>query len=88
MRSAVTSYVSLPSFSTPGWLKPALVAALVTAVIDVLGAIISHELPPLKSMPRLNPRMPNEAMPSTMMIIEMVNQVRLRPTKSIVVRPW
>ena len=58
------------------------------AAIDECGARTSHELPPLKSMPRLKPRMPSDARPSTMMTSEIVNHVRLRPTKSTVVRPW
>jgi hypothetical protein len=71
-----------------GLCNPALPTAEVTAETDVCGARTSHELPPLKSMPRLKPRIARDPSPIKMMMIEMVNQVRLRPTKSIVVRPW
>ena len=69
------------------WVSPPFFAAVVIAEIDECGASTSQELPPLKSMPRLNPRNDSEPMPSTMMISEIVNQVRRRPTKSTVVRP-
>ena len=52
------------------------------------GAATVHSVPPLNSMPRLSPpRRMMEMIPATMMSVEMVNQVRLRPTKSKVVSP-
>jgi hypothetical protein len=50
--------------------SPAFSTALVIAAIDECGARTSHELPPLKSMPRLKPRMPSDPRPSTMITIE------------------
>ena len=41
-------------------LSPAFLTAVVIAEIDECGARTSHELPPLKSMPRLNPRIPSD----------------------------
>ncbi len=48
----------------------------------------THEVPPSKSMPRLSPRVSNEARPTTMTTSEIVNHSFLRPTKSTVVCPW
>ena len=76
-----------PSFSTVELFSPAFFAAVVIAADRRVRGATSQELPPLKSMPRLNPRNESDPSPSMMMMSEIVNQVRRRPTKSMVVSP-
>ncbi len=87
LRSACTSTVLPPRISTVGWVSPAASTALVTFDWETPETAISHELPPLKSMPKLKPRMEKETKPATMIVAEMRNHQRLRPTKSKLVWP-
>ncbi len=87
-RSASTWMVLPPSTSTVGWLSPAAWTASRACVWVTPGAWTSHEVPPLKSMPRFSPRTPSDTSPATMMTPEMRNHTRRRPTKSKDVPPW
>ncbi len=66
---------------------PALSTAVCTSLKVAPWAGTSHEVPPLKSMPQLKPRTPNDTRPSTMMSPDAANHHRRRPTKSNFVSP-
>ena len=52
------------------------------------GAAMVHSVPPLNSIPRFSPpRRTMETIPSTMISVEMPNQIFRRPTKSKRVSP-
>ena len=48
---------------------------------------ISHDVPPLKSIPQLKPLTPNDTRPATMMRLDSAYHHRRRPTKSKDVSP-
>src|SRR5439155_13351467 len=48
----------------------------------------SHDVPPLKSIPKLRPRTPRATRPIRMTAPDMANHRSLRPTKSKAVSPW
>ena len=91
LRSDCTLRVCLlpvPSISTVGSITPVPFRALVAWVWLTPGAAIVHSVPPLNSIPRFSPpRSTIERMPSRMMAVEMLNQIRRRPTKSKRVSP-
>ena len=55
---------------------------------DTWGAGTSQAVPPLKSMPKLRPRVNSETRPMRMTAPEIRNQRFLRPMKSMAVSPW
>ncbi len=62
--------------------------ALVAWVWETPGAAMVHSVPPLNSIPRFRPpRNTMEMIPSTMIAVEMLNQIRRLPTKSKRVSP-
>ena len=71
-----------------GSFRPAFSTAAVIEDTEEWVVWTSHELPPLKSMPRLKPRTLSEPSPTRITTKEATNQIFLRPTKSTVVRPW
>ena len=56
----------LVSWTTVGWVTPAASTAVVAWATVRVGEVTSHDWPPLKSMPRLRPRVPSEMTPSRM----------------------
>src|ERR1700726_234486 len=68
VRSACTWAVRLPRTCTVAPGRPALEMALSTSDTVAPWEATSHEVPPLKSMPQLNPRVPIDTRPATMMI--------------------
>src|SRR3984957_16169731 len=78
----------VPRSSTVGSTKPVFFRASVAWVWVTPGAAMVHSVPPLNSMPRFSPpRRMIETIPSTMMAVEMLNQILRRPTKANFVSP-
>ncbi len=78
----------VPRSSTVGSIRPVPFMASTAWVWVTPGAAMVHSVPPLNSMPRFSPpRRTIETMPSTMMAVEMQNQIRRLPTKSKRVSP-
>ena len=78
----------LPRSSTVGSMTPVPFNALVAWVWETPGAAMVHSVPPLNSIPRFRPpRNTMETIPSTMMAVEMLNQIFRLPTKSKRVSP-
>ena len=78
----------VPSSSTVGSMTPVPFRALTASVWLTPGAAMVHSVPPLNSMPRFSPpRRTMEMIPSTMIAVEMLNQIRRLPTKSNRVSP-
>ena len=78
----------LPSNSTVGSIRPVPLRASVACVCVTPGAEIVHSVPPLNSIPRVQPpRSTIEMIPKTMMAAEMLNQIFRLPTKSKRVSP-
>src|SRR5271170_2400566 len=78
----------LPSSSTVGSMMPVPFRALVAWVWETPGAAMVHSVPPLNSIPRFRPpRNTMEMIPSTMIAVEIPNQIRRLPTKSKRVSP-
>jgi hypothetical protein len=76
------------SWTTVGWVTPADSAAVVASATVRVWEVTSHDWPPLKSMPRLRPRVLSEMTPSRMMRAEMANHHRRSvPMKSNEVSP-
>ena len=71
----------------PAAVTPAASTAFVAVLTDRPLAVTSQEVPPLKSIPRLNPPVVSETSPATMMIPEIRYQILRRPTKSNDVSP-
>src|ERR1700722_20116987 len=86
-RSAWTCTVRPPRISMVAPVSPALVIAVCTVAVVTPGAVTSHEDPPLKSMPQLNPRVAIDAMPATMMTVDSRYHHRRRPMKLNLVSP-
>ena len=63
----------LVSWTTVGSVIPADSTAEVAWATVRVGDVTSHDWPPLKSMPRLRPRVPSETMPSRMTTAEAAN---------------
>ena len=78
----------LPRSSTVGSTTPVPFRASVAWVWVTPGAAIVHSVPPLNSIPRFSPpRSTIETIPSTMIAVEMPNQILRLPTKSKRVSP-
>ena len=81
-------FFPLPRSSTVGSITPVPFRASVAWAWVIPGAAIVHSVPPLNSIPRFSPpRRMMETIPSTMMRLEMLNQIFRRPTKSKRVSP-
>ena len=92
LRSACTSIclvweIWFVSWTTVGWVTPAASTAEVALATVRVGEVTSHDWPPLKSMPRLSPRVLSEITPSRMMTAEAPNHQRRLPMKSNDVSP-
>ena len=78
----------VPSSSTVGSITPVFFRAFTASVWVTPGAAMVHSVPPLNSIPRFSPpRRTIEMIPSRMMAVEMLNQIRRLPTKSKRVSP-
>ena len=77
----------LVSCTTVGWVTPADSAAAVAWATVRVGDVTNQDWPPLKSMPRLRPRVPSEMIPSRMTKAEAANHTLRRPMKSNAVSP-
>ena len=78
----------LPRSSTVGSTIPVPFRASVAWVWVTPGAAMVHSVPPLNSIPRFSPpRNTIETIPSTMIAVEMANQILRLPTKSKRVSP-
>ncbi len=76
-----------PRISTVAPGTPAPATALCTWLNVAPWAGISHDVPPLKSIPQLKPLTPNDTRPATMTRPESAYHQRRRPTKSNDVSP-
>ena len=91
MDSASTRIRTSPSASSVCTVTPSSPSddmASSASATDTSPAGTSHTTPPSKSMPRLSPRMPKEAIPAMITTPEMASHSRSRPTKSMFVSPW
>jgi hypothetical protein len=70
-----------------GWVTPADSAALVACATVRVWDETSQDWPPLKSIPRLSPRVLNETIPRRITMAEAANHTRRRPMKSNEVSP-
>ena len=75
------------SWTTVGWVTPADSAAVVASATVRVFEETSHDCPPLKSMPRLSPRVLREMIPIRMMAADTPNHTFRRPMKSKEVSP-
>jgi hypothetical protein len=92
LRSAVTWIcrwwvIWLVNWTTVGWVTPADSAAAVAWATVRFWELTNQDWPPLKSIPKLRPRVLSEMMPSTMTKADAANQILRRPMKSKEVSP-
>ena len=90
---SASTRIDRPSSPSSSWIvgpgEPELVERVAHLGDAGLVGGTSHTTPPSKSMPRLRPpRTKKPAMPIRISTLDTVNQVRRRPTKSMLVSPW